>query len=89
MPEHVPPQLDTLDAVAIHLASAFESGDPYLIAVALSAVAAAPGGAELAAAAGIPRQQLADALNAGEMPLEMTLAIMKVIDLHLPGTRSH
>jgi probable addiction module antidote protein len=79
--------LDTLEAVAIHLAQAFESGDPGLIAAALSNVAKSKGCAELAAAVGVPRQQLADALLSGEMPLDLTLGIMKVVDLHLPGER--
>jgi DNA-binding phage protein len=48
-----PASLDTLEAVAAHLAAAFESGD-------------------------------ADAMRAGEMSLDTTLAIMKVIDLHTP-----
>jgi DNA-binding phage protein len=84
-----PAPLDSLEAIAIHLADAFESGDPERINAALSAVAMAPASAELAAAAGIPRQQLNDALLSGELPLDMTLEIMKVIDLHLPGGRRH
>jgi probable addiction module antidote protein len=86
MPDNTPP-LDSLEAIAIHLADAFESGDPDQINAALSSVAMAPAAAELAAAAGITRQQLNDALLSGELPLDMTLAIMKVIDLHLPGGR--
>jgi probable addiction module antidote protein len=80
-------QLDSLEAIAGHLADAFESGDPAVITAALSAVAMAPAFPELAAATGIPRQQLADALYAGELPLDIALGIMKVIDLHLPGGR--
>jgi DNA-binding phage protein len=83
------PQLDTLEGIAIHLADAFDSGNPDQIASALSAVAVSPAAAELAAAAGYPRQQLNDALLNGELPLDMTLGIMKVIDLHLPGTHRH
>jgi DNA-binding phage protein len=83
------PQLDTLEAIAVHLADAFDSGNPDQIALALSAVAVSPAAGELAAAAGYPRQQLNDALLNGELPLDMTLGIMKVIDLHLPGTRRH
>ncbi|MGZ5182945.1 MAG: hypothetical protein ACXWC2_20910 [Ramlibacter sp.] len=83
------PQLDTLEAVALHLADAFDSGNPELIMAALSAVAISPAAGELAAAAGYPRQQLNDALLKGELPLDMTLGIMKVIDLHLPGARRH
>jgi probable addiction module antidote protein len=76
--------LDTLEAVAACLAAAFESGDADLMATALAAVAESDGLPHLAAAAGLPRAQLADAMRAGEMSLDTTLAIMKVIDLHLP-----
>jgi probable addiction module antidote protein len=79
-----PPTLDTLDAVAAYLAAAFDSGDADTMAAALAAVAESDGLASLAAAAGLPRAQLADAMRAGEMSLDTTLAIMKVIDLHLP-----
>jgi DNA-binding phage protein len=82
-------KLDTLDAIAVHLADAFDSGDQDRIGAGLSAVALAPACAELAAAVGVPLQQLADALLSGELPLELTLGMMKVIDLHLPGGRSH
>jgi probable addiction module antidote protein len=77
--------LDTLEAVAACLAAAFESGDADLMAAALRAVADADGLAHLAAAAGLPRAQLAEAMRAGEMSLDTTLAIMKVVDLHMPG----
>jgi DNA-binding phage protein len=80
-----PSTLDTLDAVAACLAAAFESGDAEQVAAALRAVADSDGLAHLAAAASLPRAQLADAMRAGEMSLDSTLAIMKVIDLHLPG----
>jgi probable addiction module antidote protein len=78
-------KLDTLDAVAACLAAAFESGDADLMTAALRAVADSDGLVHLAAAASLPRAQLADAMRAGEMSLDTTLAIMKVIDLHLPG----
>jgi probable addiction module antidote protein len=79
-----PATLTTLDAVAAYLAAAFESGSADVMAVALAKVAGSDGLAALAAAAGLPRAQLADAMRAGEMSLDTTLAIMKVIDLHLP-----
>ena len=82
-----PPRLDTLEAIATHLADAFDSGNAEAITAALSAVAISPAAGELAAAAGYPRQQLNDALLTGELPLDMILGIMKVIDLHLPGSR--
>jgi probable addiction module antidote protein len=77
--------LNTLDAVAAYLAAAFESGDADTLAEALAKVAGSDGLASLAAAAGLPRAQLADAMRAGEMSLDTTLAIMKVIDLHTPS----
>jgi len=77
--------LDTLEAVAACLAAAFESGDADQVGAALHAVADSAGLAHLAAAASLPRAQLADAMRAGEMSLDATLAIMKVIDLHMPG----
>jgi probable addiction module antidote protein len=80
-----PPALDTLEAIAAYLAAAFESGDAEALTQALADVARADGLPHLAAAAGLPRAQLAEALAAGEMSLEMTLAIMKVIDLHRPA----
>jgi len=79
------PALDTLEAIAAYLAAAFESGDAERLTRALASVARADGLAELAAATGLPRAQLAEALTAGEMSLETTLTIMKVIDLHQPG----
>lgn len=81
-------QLDTLEQVAFFLAEAFESGDPGHTGAALVAVANANGLSELAAASGIAREELRASLTRGEMTLEVTLAIMKVIDLHLPG-RTH
>lgn len=80
-----PTALDTLDAVAACLAAAFESGDADLTAAALSAVADSTGLAHLAAAAGLPRAALADAMRSGDMPLDSLLAVMKVIDLHMPS----
>jgi probable addiction module antidote protein len=79
-----PATLVTLDAVAAYLAAAFESGNADAMTVALAKVADAEGLAALAAAAGLPRTQLADAMRAGQMSLDTTLAIMKVIDLHMP-----
>jgi DNA-binding phage protein len=52
--------------------------------VALAKVAESDGLASLAAAANLPRTELAAAMRAGAMNLDTTLAIMKVIDLHLP-----
>lgn len=78
------PSLDTLEAVAGYLAAAFDAGDPDTMVQALALVARSEGLAHLAAAAGLPRAQLADALVAGEIGLDTLLSIMKVIDLHMP-----
>jgi probable addiction module antidote protein len=79
------PALDTLEGIADRLAAAFESGDPDAMVQAMAAVARSRGLPHLAAAAGMPRAELAAALASGEMSLETTLAIMKVIDLHRPA----
>jgi probable addiction module antidote protein len=81
------PKLDTLDAIAHRLADAFEAGDTCQIGDALATVAASPGLPELAAATGINRDELQASLRSGELSLETTLAIMKVIDLHVPPRR--
>lgn len=82
---HIDPSaLDTLEAVAACLAAAFEGGDAELMSAALAAVAASDGLAHLAAAASLPRAELADAMRSGAMSLDTTLAIMKVVDLHAP-----
>ena len=78
------PVLDTLEAVAGYLADIFESGDPDTMAQALALVARSDGLVHLAAAAGLPRADLAAALAAGEIGLDTLLSIMKVIDLHRP-----
>jgi len=76
------PTLDTLEHIATYLAAAFEAGDPEALTTALGHVARADGLAELAAAAGLPRDELARALGSGELNLDAVLSIMKVIDLH-------
>jgi probable addiction module antidote protein len=76
--------LNTLEAVAAYLAAAFESGDADAMAAALAEVADSEGLPALAAAANLPRAELAEAMRAGEMSLDTTLAIMKVIDLYMP-----
>jgi probable addiction module antidote protein len=76
--------LDSLETVSIFLADAFDTGHPAYIAWALGVVARAAGLAELAAAVGVNRGELESAMGKGELSLDMTLAIMKVIDLHLP-----
>lgn len=77
--------LDTLEAIAAYLAAAFECGDADTLAQALATVAHADGLPQLAAAAGVPRAELAAALGAGAMSLDTTLAIMKVVDLYMPA----
>lgn len=76
------PTLDTLEHIATYLAAAFEAGDPEALTAALAHVSRADGLGELAAAAGLPRAELARALSSGELSLDAVLSIMKVIDLH-------
>jgi probable addiction module antidote protein len=77
--------LNSLEAVAGYLAAAFDAGDPDTMVQALALVARSEGLAHLAAAAGLPRARLAEALGAGEIGLDTLLSIMKVIDLHRPA----
>ncbi|MFC3459054.1 hypothetical protein [Massilia haematophila] len=77
--------LTTLEALAAWLAAAFESGDTAVLVDALVVASRAEGTAHLAAAAGLPQAELRAAFANGELSLDATLAIMKVIDLHLPG----
>lgn len=86
--ENTPPNpagLDSLDAIADSLADAFEDGDGAAITAAMRAVAQAPGLGALAAAVGMPREALQAALVAEEFNLDLTLEIMKVVDLHMSG----
>lgn len=82
------PQLNSLDEIADCLADAFEDGDGENVKAALLAVSASAALAELAAAVGMPREQLQAALASGEFDLDLTLEIMKVVDLHMTGGRS-
>ncbi|MGX4640448.1 hypothetical protein [Massilia sp. SYSU DXS3249] len=79
-------QLATLEALASYLAAAFESGDPAILSEALATAALAEGTTHLAAAAGLPQAELRHAFATGEMSMGTTLAVMKVIDLHMPGS---
>jgi len=83
-----PASLDSLDAIADCLADAFEDGDGAVVGAALKAVSQAPGLGALAASVGVPREQLQAALASGEFDLDLTLEIMKVVDLHMSGGRS-
>ena len=80
-----PASLDSLDAIADCLAEAFEDGDGAVITAALQAVAQAPALGELAASVGMPRDALQAAMTAGEFDMDLTLEIMKVVDLHMSG----
>jgi len=80
-----PASLDSLDAIADCLAEAFEDGDGAVITAALQAVAQAPALGELAASVGMPRDTLQAAMTAGEFDMDLTLEIMKVVDLHMSG----
>ena len=77
--------MNTLESLSACLAAAFESGDAAVLTDAFSQAAQAAATTELAAAAGIPQAALRHAFATGEMSMSTTLAIMKVIDLHLPG----
>ena len=77
--------LTTLDALAAYLAAAFDSGDGAILTDAFRHAARAEGTTELAAAAGLPQAELRHAFASGAMSMATTLAIMKVIDLHMPG----
>jgi DNA-binding phage protein len=88
--ENIPPnpaELDSLDAIADCLADAFEDGEGSVITAAMKAVAQAPGLGALAAAVGMPREELQAAMTADEFNLDLTLEIMKVVDLHMSGGR--
>lgn len=78
-------QLDSLDAIADHLAEAFEDGDGEAITAAMRMVAQASALGELAAAVGKPVEILRAALMADEFNLDLTLEIMKVVDLNQSG----
>jgi probable addiction module antidote protein len=78
-------QLTTLEGLSGYLAAAFESGDAAVLTEAFAQAARAEGTLHLAAAAGIPQAALRHAFATGEMSMGTTLAIMKVIDLHMPG----
>ena len=77
--------MKTLESLSACLAAAFESGDAAVLTQAFTDAAQAEATTELAAAAGIPQAELRHAVATGEMSMSTTLAIMKVIDLHLPG----
>ena len=79
------PSLTTLEALSGYLAAAFESGDAAMLTDAFACAAHAQATSELAAAAGMPQAELRHAFATGEMSMSATLAIMKVIDLHMPG----
>jgi DNA-binding phage protein len=83
-----PAGLVSLDAIANCLADAFEDGEGSVIAAAMQAVALAPGLGELAAAVGMSREALQAELVAEEFNLDLTLEIMKVVDLHMSGGRA-
>ena len=77
--------LTTLEALAAYLAAAFESGDAASLLEALAVAARADATTHLAAAANVPQAQLRQAFASGELSMSVTLAVMKVIDLHTPG----
>jgi len=70
--------LDSPEAVADYLSEAFETGDDEFIAQAIGTVARAQGMTSVAKNAGVSRENLYRALNAGGRPEFGT--VMKVLD---------
>jgi probable addiction module antidote protein len=76
--------LDSPKAIAGYLESAFEDGDPALVAAALGDVARAIGMTELAAKAGVTREALYKALSpTGDPRLSTFLGVMKALGIKL------
>jgi probable addiction module antidote protein len=76
--------LGSMEAIAIFMADAFETGDAAHIAAALGVVARAKGMTEIAAKTGLSREQLYRSLSAeGNPTLKTILVVMKVIGLAL------
>ena len=86
-PSHQDPaaQLATLEALAPYLAAAFDSGDTAMLTEALAVAARAEGTTHLAAATGVPQRELRHAFATGQLTMTPTLAVMKVVDLYMPG----
>ena len=70
--------LDSPETIADYLTEAFETGDIEFVARAIGAVARAQGMTEVAKAAGLSRENLYRALNAGGNPEFGT--VLKVLD---------
>ena len=70
--------LDSPEAIADYLSEAFETRDDELVAKAIGAVARAQGMSSIARDAGVSRENLYRALNAGTKPEFAT--VMKVLD---------
>lgn len=72
------------DEIAVFMADALETGDAAYIAKALGVVARAKGMAQIAAEAGLSREQLYRTLSEkGNPTLKTTLAVMKVLGFGL------
>lgn len=72
------------DEIAVFMADALETGDAAYIAKALGVVARAKGMAQVAAEAGLSREQLYRTLSEkGNPTLKTTLAVMKVLGFGL------
>jgi probable addiction module antidote protein len=76
--------LDSLEAIEVYLADAFETGDASHIAVAFNDVARAKGMETLAERVGFSRELLHQSLSgSGNLTLESTLAILAAVGLTL------
>jgi len=76
--------LESPEAIAGYLETAFEDGDPALIAAALGDVARAMGMTQLASKAGVTREALYKALSpTGDPRLSTFLGVMKALGIKL------
>ena len=76
--------LDTPDVVAAYLSEAFETGDDDFIAQAIGTVARARGMKNVAEEAGLSRENLYRALNAGGKPgFGTVMKVLAALDIRL------
>jgi probable addiction module antidote protein len=76
--------LSTPSRIAAYLESAFEDGDPSLIAAALGDIARAIGMTQLATQAGVTREALYKALSpSGDPRLSTFLGVIKALGIKL------
>jgi probable addiction module antidote protein len=81
--------LGSLEAIAVFLSEALETGDVAYIAHALGVVARAKGMAEIASQTGLSREQLYRSFSAAGNPtLKTTMAVMKALGVSLAAKAS-